>query len=89
MHALRPATTSSSRAAAGVPRIDPQSWAVARATRRARETEQTGAGSGPVAVDLPVPVGEHAVTDVLAAFGQHPWLWTEDLLADLHSRYHG
>jgi S-DNA-T family DNA segregation ATPase FtsK/SpoIIIE len=75
------------RAAAVLPRIDPDSWAAARAIRRARNPV-SGAGLDPA--DLPVSVDGQAVTDVLIAFGAEPWLWTEDLLAalgTLHGRY--
>lgn len=75
------------RAAAGLPRIDPDSWTAARAIRRARDP-QPGTGLDPA--DLPVSVDERAVIDVLAAFGAEPWLWTEDLLTalgTLHGRY--
>jgi S-DNA-T family DNA segregation ATPase FtsK/SpoIIIE len=75
------------RAAAGLPRIDPDSWAAARVLRRARNPE-SGGRLDPA--DPPVSVDGQAVTDVLAAFGAEPWLWTEDLLAALsilHGRY--
>jgi S-DNA-T family DNA segregation ATPase FtsK/SpoIIIE len=68
------------RAAAGLPRIDPDSWTAARVLRRARDPEP-GAGLDPA--DLPASVDGQAVTDVLTAFGADPWLWTEDLLAAL------
>jgi S-DNA-T family DNA segregation ATPase FtsK/SpoIIIE len=77
------------RAAAGIPRIDPDSWAAARVLRRARNPE-SGAGLDPT--DLPVSVDGQAITDVLIAFGSEPWLWTEDLLTALgilHGRYLG
>jgi DNA segregation ATPase FtsK/SpoIIIE, S-DNA-T family len=76
------------RAARGLPRIDPQSWAAARAAHHhtprnpasPAQTTETGGGQ------LPASDGAtslHHVLAVLLVFGDQDRLWTEDLLARL------
>jgi S-DNA-T family DNA segregation ATPase FtsK/SpoIIIE len=86
------------RAAAGLPRIDPQSWAAAHVIHRTSTGDQTAedqtsdAQPDPVPIAPPEEVDKRAITDVLACFSNHTRLWTEDLLAALaalHSRYTG
>ena len=79
------------RAALGLPRIDPPSWAAARAARHhttstvggpasPADTTQTGGGALPDRDD--VESLRHALT-MLSVFGDEDRLWTEDLLARL------
>jgi S-DNA-T family DNA segregation ATPase FtsK/SpoIIIE len=81
------------RAALGLPRIDPPSWAAARAGRhhtnttedpaKPAETAETGSGALPDRDD--VESLRHAAT-MLSVFGADDRLWTEDLLARLAER---
>lgn len=76
------------RAARGLPRIDPQSWAAARATRHhtgggpASLVETTGTGGGELSDGDDVEVLRHVLT-VLSVFGDEDRLWTEELLVRL------
>ncbi|MCA1684081.1 MAG: hypothetical protein LC708_03010 [Actinobacteria bacterium] len=76
---------ATTRAAAGLPRIDPESWAAARTLRRSTDQD-------PIPEPQPdgAPVDAQTITDILTAFDAHPWLWTDDLLTALaahHPRY--
>lgn len=74
------------RATAGLPRIDPASWAAARTAR----TTGTSGASTATNIDSAQPAGEgndrdalvHALT-MLAVFSEDDRLWTEELLARL------
>jgi DNA segregation ATPase FtsK/SpoIIIE, S-DNA-T family len=81
-HAHHRATT---RATLGLPHLDPQSWAAAHTIRHTHTENHT---STDTPLDHPVPVDEQAITDVLTAFGEHPRLWTEDLLTTLTTLHH-
>jgi S-DNA-T family DNA segregation ATPase FtsK/SpoIIIE len=72
------------RAAAGMPRIDAESWERARA-RRATGTGTDRAASGPV-------LDRTVLSDVVAVFGPDARLWTDEILsrlAALDDRYTG
>jgi S-DNA-T family DNA segregation ATPase FtsK/SpoIIIE len=78
------------RAALGLPRIDPQSWAAARAQHHhttrtaggpASPAPAAEAGSGEL-IDRDVESLRHVLT-VLLVFGGEDRLWTDDLLARL------
>jgi DNA segregation ATPase FtsK/SpoIIIE, S-DNA-T family len=83
-HAHHRATT---RATLGLPHIDPQSWAAVHAIRHNNTENHTSTDTN-TPLDHPVPVDEQAITDVLTAFGEHPRLWTEDLLTTLTTLHH-
>jgi S-DNA-T family DNA segregation ATPase FtsK/SpoIIIE len=78
------------RAALGLPRIDPHSWATARATRHHTTSaggppspaQTTGTGGGELPDREDVESLRHVLA-VLLVFGDEDRLWTEELLARL------
>jgi DNA segregation ATPase FtsK/SpoIIIE, S-DNA-T family len=91
--AIHPLTESdahergAARAALGLPRIDPQSWAAARVQRHhttspASPTPATDTGGGQPLDRDDVESLRHALT-MLSVFGDEDRLWTEDVLARL------
>jgi DNA segregation ATPase FtsK/SpoIIIE, S-DNA-T family len=85
------------RAAVGLPRIDADTWQLARARRAQQTADQPGAGravTGLGADRAPVrqEVDRQGITEVIGVFDTDPRLWTEDLLArlaTLGTRYEG
>jgi S-DNA-T family DNA segregation ATPase FtsK/SpoIIIE len=78
------------RAALGLPRIDPQSWAAARAQHHHTTSTAGGVASpapaaeagGGELIDRDVESLRHVLT-MLSVFGEDDRLWTEDVLARL------
>lgn len=68
------ARNASTRALAGLPQIDPQSWHAARAHRAVRRGRHEATGA-----DHAAGIDHQAVTDILAVFGEDRRLWTEEI----------